>query len=128
MTNWAGPDWANLCWRECATSFVPTAYPVETRSQQLRTPAYCRPALEHGANGGGVRFREAERHGRVVNGCRRSEQWRRAVEFARELRNDLHILLPDADLHRRVGIVIANHHRPANLQHAGRASTIAQYL
>ena len=78
--------------------------------------------------GGGIGLAKALRHGRVVNGSRRREQWRRTVELARELGNDPHVLLPDADLHGRVAIVIASHHRSANLEHARRAGTIAQYL
>src|SRR5438132_9703849 len=100
-------------------------WPVESRSEQSRTPAYRRPALEHRAHGGSVRFRETERHGRVVNGSRRREQWCRTVELARELGDDLHVLLPDADLHGRVAIVVASHHRSASMQMALRYVTTA---
>ena len=85
-------------------------------------------ALEHRTHRRGVGLRKALRHRRVVDGGCRGEQRCRAVKLARKIGDDAHVFLPDADFHRCFGVVVANHHRAADLQHPRSARAIAQHL
>src|ERR1019366_7807588 len=84
--------------------------------------------LEHGTDRRGVLLGHPQRHRRRVDRRARVQHRRWAVELAREVADNRHVLLPDRHLHGRVRVVAADHHRPAYLEHTRRTGAVGYHL